>query len=94
MEAGDTFIRGDRDKHLWVVLSDPKLDPEKVLLVNLTSLDCLKERVCILKVGDHPWVAHDTCVNYGDSCVTTLALLNAARAGGAIRQQTSARQRA
>jgi hypothetical protein len=84
MEAGDTFIRADFDKHLWVVLSDPNLDPEHVLIVNLTTLDERKEKVCILKPGEHPWVQHDTCVNYADSVVTTLAKLNAARVGGAV----------
>ena len=85
MEAGDTFIRGDADKHLWVILSDPKVDREKVLLVNLTTLDARKEKACILQPGDHPWITHDTCVNYGDSVVTTLANLNAAKDGGAIK---------
>jgi hypothetical protein len=70
MEAGDTFIRGDADQHLWVVVSDPAVDSANVLIVNLTSLDARKEKVCILREGDHPWVHHDTCVNYGDSVVT------------------------
>jgi hypothetical protein len=84
MEAGDIFIRVDNDKHLWIVLSDPKLDPEKVLIVNLTTLDARKEQVCVLKRGDHSWVKHDTCVNYQDSVVTTVVQLNTARDQGAI----------
>jgi hypothetical protein len=87
MDAGTTFLRADADKHLWVVLSDPALDPEKVLIVNLTTLDERKERACILNRGDHPWITHETCANYADSVVTTLAKLNAARDGGAIRLQ-------
>ncbi len=39
MEGGDTFLRADNDKHLWIVISDPLADPENVLLVNSTSLD-------------------------------------------------------
>lgn len=84
MDAGDTFIRGDADKHLWIVLSDPKLNPDRVLIVNLTTLDARKERACILTIGEHPWIHHDTCVNYADSVVTTLQRLNAAGDGGAI----------
>lgn len=87
MEGGDTFIRGDADKHLWVVISDPKIDPQNVLIVNLTTLDARKEQACILKIGDHDWIKHDTCVNYADSVVTTLALLHAARDGGAIHMR-------
>jgi hypothetical protein len=87
MDAGTTFLRADADKHLWVVLSDPALDPDNVLLVNLTTLDEHKERVCVLNRGDHPWIRHETCVNYGDSVITTLAKLNAALAGGALSVQ-------
>src|SRR5437588_4270426 len=85
MDAGTTFLRADTDRHLWVVVSDPKVDPEHVLIVNLTTVDDRKEQVCILHPGDHPWVKHDTCVNYGDSIVTTLAKLNAGHSGGALR---------
>jgi len=87
MEAGDTFLRVDTDKHLWVVISDPVLNPENVLIVNLTSLDHRKERACVLNPGDHPWITHDTCVNYEDSLITTQVKLEAARMGGAIRMQ-------
>jgi hypothetical protein len=31
---------------------------KNVLIVDLTSLDVRKENVCILHVGDHPWVRH------------------------------------
>jgi hypothetical protein len=91
MEAGTTFLRSDADKHLWVVLSDPKADPENVLIVNLTSLDDRKEKVCILSRGDHPWIRHKTCVNFGDSVVTTLAKLLEAKDAGALKTQTPMR---
>ncbi len=35
--------------------------------------------------GEHPWVTHETCVNYEDSVVTTLEKLHSAKDGGAIR---------
>jgi hypothetical protein len=85
MRCGDTFLRADSDKHLWIVLSDPNLDPENVLIVNLTSYDSRKESACILQSGDHQWITHQTCVNYEDAVVTTLAKLNAAKDAGAIR---------
>jgi hypothetical protein len=87
MDAGTTFLRADADKHLWIVLSDPTKDPDNVLLVNLTTLDEHKERACVLNRGDHPWIRHESCVNYGDSVVTSLAKLNAALVGGALRVQ-------
>ncbi len=87
MVAVDTFIRKDADAHLWIVLSDPSIDPEKVLIVNLTTLDARKEQICVLNRGDHPWIKHETCVNFADSIITTLAKLNAARAGGALQMR-------
>jgi hypothetical protein len=85
VDAGTTFTLTAHDVHLWVVLSDPKKDQDNVLIVNLTTLDGRKEKACVLKRGDHPWVRHDTCVNYGDSKVTTLAQLLAAKDGGALK---------
>jgi hypothetical protein len=84
MDAGTTFLRSDSDRHLWVILSDPQLDGDNVLIVNFTSLDARKETACVLRVGDHTWIQHDTSVNYADAVVTTLAKLLAAKDAGAI----------
>ena|SRR6266478_3788630 len=84
MDAGTTFLRSDSDKHLWVIISDPKADAETVLIVNLTSLDVRKESVCVLHVGEHPWIRHDTCVNYADAVITSVPKLLAAKDAGAI----------
>ncbi|HLN28208.1 MAG TPA: hypothetical protein VK395_10735 [Gemmataceae bacterium] len=84
MDAGTTFLRSDSDKHLWIIVSDPRADAETILIVNLTSLDARKENVCVLHVGDHPWIRHDTCVNYADAVVTSLTKLFAAKDAGAI----------
>ncbi|MBX9678955.1 MAG: hypothetical protein K2X38_09325 [Gemmataceae bacterium] len=87
MKHGDTFIRKDRDKHLWIVLSDPLLDPDKVLLVNVTTINGTKETACVLDVGDHPWIAYTSCVHYLKSEVTSHDLLCAAKDGGAFLLQ-------
>lgn len=87
MDAGTTFLLSAVDIHLWVIISDPQMDPRNVLIVNLTSLDPRKEQACVLKVGDHPWIRHDTCINYGDSQVTTLDKLLAAQNASALNIQ-------
>jgi hypothetical protein len=87
VNLGTTFLRTDSDKHLWIVLSDPQKNPDRILLVNITTLDERKEKVCILKPGDHPWITHESCINYGDAVLTSLPKLLDAKDGGALKLQ-------
>ena len=77
MNAGDTFLIPEPgtslDSHLWIVLSDPSVDADKVLIVNLTSFRDDKDQSCILLPGDHPFVTKKTCVNYGGIKVVAAA---------------------
>lgn len=72
MQAGDTFvlIEKDIDEHLWVVISDPNLNEDQIVIVNLTTHSVLKDQSCILKRGDHPFVKRKTIVNYRDAQIT------------------------
>ncbi len=67
LEAGDTFIIAEPgtslDSHLWMVISEPTASAF-VLLVNLTTFRADKDLACVLDVGDHPFIKHQTCVNY------------------------------
>jgi hypothetical protein len=88
MEAGTAFLATDPQsgrEHLWVILSDPAKDAQKVLIVNLTTLDERKERICVLQRGDHPWVRHESCVHYEASRVTTLKALYGGKDAGLIQ---------
>ena len=84
MDTGATFLLVAGDIHLWIIISDPSIDPDNVLIVNLTSLAPHKDQSCVLRPGDHRWITHDTCVNYQDSRITTLENLIAARDGGLL----------
>jgi hypothetical protein len=53
MDAGTTFLRSNSDKHLWIIISDPKVDAENILSVNLTSLDVMTPPVRA-GVASHP----------------------------------------
>jgi hypothetical protein len=66
VKAGDTFTLKNKsvDSHLWVIVSDPTVDEARVLFVSMTSYDVTKEKVCLLDVGDHPFVKHKTCIAY------------------------------
>lgn len=89
MNAGDTFLLTDRDvdEHLWVVISDPTLDSDQVLIVNLTSWKHYHDPACVLEVGDHPFISRRTCVNYAEARIVTLMLLQDWVARGRIRPQ-------
>jgi hypothetical protein len=69
MEAGNTFKFG-RTAHLWVVISDPSIDPKQVVIINMTT-DRGIDNSCILKCGDHDLIRHDTCMRYDRSRIET-----------------------
>jgi hypothetical protein len=77
MKAGDTFTLKDKsaDSHLWVIVSDPAVDAERVLFVSMTSYDLTKEKVCLLDFGDHPFVKRRTCIAYDFAKVAPLQAL-------------------
>ena len=66
MNAGDTFFLkgGAADRHLRVIISDPDINPDRVIFVSVTSFDVTKEEACLLHVGDHPFVKHKSCIAY------------------------------
>jgi hypothetical protein len=81
MNAGDTFRVPEPgtslDSHLWVVISDPAVDPQRVLIVNFTTRREDSDPACILQAGEHPFVHHETCVNYAGAKVVSGAQIQA-----------------
>jgi hypothetical protein len=68
--AGDTFIisgHGQRSPHLWVLLWGPAGSADAFLSVSLTTLRPHSDGTCVVKVGEHPFIKHDTCVMYADT---------------------------
>lgn len=87
MEAGDTFRYGPSG-HLWVVVSDPAIDPDHVVIINMTT-DRGVDRSCILNPGDHPFVAHPTCMRYDMARMVSNTDLERHVSSNAIRLQES-----
>jgi hypothetical protein len=87
MKAGDTFFLagGAADRHLRVIISEPSIDPNRVLFVSMTSYDVTKEDVCLLEIGDHPFVQHRTCIAYADCREAPLEALIKLRDAGHLR---------
>ena len=77
IEAGGAFkcnsteLTND-ELHLWIILSDPAVHPECVVVVNLTSRTGNKDDpACRLNAGDHPFVIRPTYVKYSEAHVVT-----------------------
>lgn len=89
MNAGDAFFINDRsvDTHLWIVISDTKKDPGRVVMVSITTYESYKENVCLLEAGDHPRVVHKSCVFYRETRMTTLETLQGLRDRGSLSVQ-------
>ncbi len=89
MNAGDTFLIGNKsvDEHLWVIVSDPALDDQRVVVMNFTSAHRSKESFCLIQAGEHPFVKHETCIAYIHARITSLAKLIHNRDVGAIVPQ-------
>jgi hypothetical protein len=79
MKFGDTVITTKPetaiDSHLWILTSDPDLDREAILILNLTSAETFYDHTCVLGCGDHPFIRHDNCVNYAQGYVVSSYLL-------------------
>ena len=79
MRAGDALLLpkpGQAVAHLWVLLTDPDVTTDEVLMVNLTTQRPHSDTTVILSSGDHPFVQHATVVNFTDARLGKAALLN------------------
>jgi len=65
MRAGDTFfpIARERLPHLWLVITSPGAD-RQLAIVNVTTKRLGSDETCVLQIGDHPFIRHDSVVLY------------------------------
>jgi hypothetical protein len=87
MEAGTTFLPDAAGSHLWVILSDPRKDAAKVLIVSVTTLTAETEQTCIIERGEHPWVTRRSCVSYRHAMIVSLDELYAGKDSGKLKVQ-------
>ena len=86
MEHGDCFfnkeVRGV-PSHPWIIISDPTVDANDVLIVNLTDAKNYHDQSCYLGPSDHPSViTKPSCVAYQWAKLTSVAILEQAKAAG------------
>ena len=63
--CGDTFITGDAetdDWHLWIVVSAPS--EGEVVTVSVSTKRKNSEPLMLLQNGDHPFIRHDSVIDY------------------------------
>ena len=68
VKQGDAFRLAASDdpsvKHIYIVVSEPAKDPDKVVMVLLTTFESWKDESCTIDAGEHPRVTRLTCVDY------------------------------
>jgi hypothetical protein len=58
---------GKAIEHLWVIVTETDATTNKAICVNLTTQRSYSDTTCILKPGDHPFVKHDSVINFLDA---------------------------
>jgi len=92
MECGDTFLMpapgGAATPHLWIVITEPDPVSNLCAIVSVTTLRNSKDQTVILRVGDHPFIHHDSTIFYGDGMIVDARRLESEIAAGlAVRRE-------
>ena len=56
-----------------MVISDPLLDPENIVIVNFTTWRTDKDQACVVEQNEHNWLNHKSCINYREAKIVTLS---------------------
>ena len=92
MRRGWTLLipSGPGDKrHLFVVINDPGED-EEVVLASLSSVHARSDTACPVRPGDHPFVHHESCIEYRYCRTDSVAHLNTLLKSGYITRHEDA----
>ena len=85
---GDTFFNQEArgiPSHPWVILSNPDLDADNVLIVNLTDAGSHWDDSCILTPDDAPdIVTKRSCIAYRFANVTSVSRLRQAESNSLL----------
>jgi hypothetical protein len=85
MTVGDTFIwfpPNDRREHLFIVLTDPKLENGNFAAFNLTKSKG-GPMALTFQIGEHPYITqYPSDVNFGDSLIFNITKVERAIALG------------
>jgi hypothetical protein len=74
---GDSFLNKPGEnlpQHLWFIISYPKISPEEIVIVNLTTWQDNRigqDASCILETGEHPFIKHKSFIKYSEAKIVT-----------------------
>lgn len=85
MDCGDSFLApvgGSAIPHLWILVTQPDPQSHLCAIVSVTTLRNSKDQTVILRVGDHPFIRHDSAIFYGDAMIVDARRIKADMAAG------------
>ena len=95
---GSTFINKayqNLSPHLWIVLSDPNLDNDRIVIVDITTWRdraiFLNDASCIVEAGEHPFVKKKSYVFYREARITSQSDMEKCIAVGLMTPQEDCR---
>ena len=80
MNIGDTFVwspKPGRTRHLYVAVTDPNAHGGRFVVFNLTGSKH-GPKALTRKKGQHPFIEHDSDVNFGDGLIVAIQKIQAA----------------
>jgi hypothetical protein len=96
LDIGSTFINKSTPKapsHLWIIISSPFGNPEKVIIVNLTTWRDqaveLNDGSCIVNSGEHGFVKTKSYIYYREAKDPLIENLQKAMQAGLITPHES-----
>lgn len=76
--------------HPWIILSKPEIDPDHIVIVNLTDAENYDDDSCVLEIADHPKVIKKrSCIAYRKAIITSDRSLEDMKRSGLIFMKIS-----
>lgn len=91
MNGGDTFrLVNVADRHTWVVLTDPEIDPNQILIVSFTSFTAGTgmDESCVVETHEFSLLTNRSCIYYEDIKELSLKDMEALKKVGRLQKRT------
>ena len=87
VSVGTAFVYVDEHdgRHMFFVASHATEPPDpQIVLMNFTTVRERSDRSCIAEAGEHPWIVHQSCVQYSATMLASVEELQRDIAGGDV----------